>query len=326
MSRAAFILLLALPILAGQMCVAPDLTDDNPDPSTTPDNGSTTTPDPTAKALNGPGFSLEIPAGFTAQTNVTVPTGAAFRAAYGDGQRLIVVSTHDADPDGLYTFECTAIRIQCTQNTDSGDLVLVTTLADPSLAGEDMAGYALLADGGLLCVRVCAGGTLGTEDQAVASAVFGSIALENADGSGLVTAMAAHKDKLLGYTSNGLIILDDLSAWALADDATDAQRAELAAWTAGGPVHIQDTNDGEELVMVGRWSAIPVRSLGLAIKTQLAGYDVNIRRVSFLNGLSQGLPYSNLPAFWKSGDEVLILRDRPYDWLIRTRTWSWLRM
>ncbi|HON65887.1 MAG TPA: hypothetical protein PL151_10495 [Phycisphaerae bacterium] len=317
---------LSLPLLFGQMC---GLSESVPDEITdTPTTDPDVQPPPAqAKTVTGPGFSLIVPPEFTVRSDIESDPQAGFEEYYGSAERLIVIRTETPPPGGPYTFSSACLRIQGGHITDSGDFILSAVKSiSAQRAAESLAAYALLANGDLLCVEVTAGAPLGEQDYEFGVALFRTIILDDTDGRALENRLWQVSPKLLGITSVGLVVLDDWSAWRLTDDATAADKAELGGWARGSAIDIQVAGDHYELLQVGRYIPVPVRSLGLATSTTIAGYDSATRRLMFTNGESKPLLPSRLPTFWQQGDPVLLVRDQSTTWVIWSRTWRWLQL
>jgi hypothetical protein len=324
MKRIGLLGLLVLPLLMGQLCgitepsIEPPPTDE-PDPPPPP-------PPPAAKVVTGPGFTLTLPAGFRLHEDTSVTVRANFVETYVDGEQLVAVYTETPLPDGPYNFECNTVRVQNAQVSDSGDWMLVTRIFNHQSRAENLAAYCLLAGGDLLCVEICPGRALTAEDQDFGAALFRSIVLQDTDGRALEQRMRARSRKLLGRTERGLMVLDDLSAWVISDAAPEAALTEMLTWQRGDPIHIQGLADANDATRVSRWIAVPVRPRGMAVSTTIGNFDPATRNLSFTNGQSKILPYAKLPPVWEPGDEVLIVHDVMGDWLIRVRTWHWMRI
>lgn len=330
MNRIVFLILtVGLPLMVGQMCGPVDPAwqqPDSPSPNDDTDDHGSNTPPPTHKQVVGPGFSLTVPAQFAAYSGAIAPARANHVDAYHDGQRLLLIWTETPVADGFYCFSSAGTCIEQSVASDSGDFVLQAVTGDVFSGAEDLGGYALLANGDLLCTKLCTGRPLTDDDRTLATALFRSINLDDTDGCRLESCMRGSEKRILGYTSEGIIVLADLSVWRLALDAGDDADAELRSWAAGDAVHLQHLGEYHEMLTIGRWHAIPVRDLGLAIKTTIAEYDKSTRQLVLGTGQTRVLPLPKLPAFWAVGDEVLIVRDEGRDWLVRIRTFHSIRL
>lgn len=328
MKRMTGLFLLAFPFLFGQMCgfTEPIPDDQNPPPADG-GNGQEQPPPLPARTVSGPGFSLQIPAGFQ-DFGSQARDVESFAHAYGDGARLIVLSVETPLPGGPHNFSSNTIRIRGAHTTDSGDYVLVAArTAAPGRTAETLAGYALLANGDLLCVDVSGGSPINAQDSAFCLGLLRSVDLAGTDGRALEQRLWANHPKLRGAADLGIAVLDDLTAWMLSDQATSADAGEMDAWAKGSAIHVQVAGERHELMRVGRWMAVPVRSLGVATDTTISDYDPASRRLSFSNGQQRYLPlYSKLPGNWALGDPVLIVRDQATSWLIWSNTMYWMQM
>lgn len=317
------LLLLGLPLVMGQTCgitTDPELSPDPPGSS--PDPPPST---PAPKTVTGPGFSLELPGDFDLSDEAEPPMRTNFAETYANGERLIAISTETPMAQGPYRFHASGVRIRDAQVSDSGDWLLVVSILQWHSGAENLAAYCALANGDLLRVEICTGRALTDEDQDFATTLFRSIVLDDTDGRTLESRIRTASGKLLGHTEQGLMVLDDLTAWIVADEAPATALSELRSWGAGYAIHIQTAAEVNEAMAVGRWIHVPVRSLGIAVRTQIASFDPATRRLSFTNGQSKVLRFAKLPSAWAVGDEVFIVHDQMCDWLIRTRSWHWMR-
>jgi hypothetical protein len=326
-------LIVGLPFMAGQMCGVADPTNSQPQPQDqTGDAGSqagdagSTTPPVSDRLVVGPEFSLSVPGQFNPYSGAIAPARARHVDAYYDGERLLTIWTETPVADGCYRFDATGTCIQEALKSDSGAFVLLAITSEAFSGAEDLAGYALLAGGDLLCVEVCAGRPLTADDRALGTAILQSISLNGTDGRVLEDKIKAHERQLLGCTSEGIIVLDDLSAWRVSDNAADSAAAEIGSWVAGDAVHHQSTGDEHYLLTIGRWTAVPVRDLGLAIQTTIVAYDQPAGKLVLGNGQTRTAPFTALPPVWKMGDEVLMIHDEGHVWLVRPRTWHVIRL
>ena len=330
MNRMRVLLIVAMPVLMGQMCATSadqqsGTQDTSQDQTAADGSGSGDTTTPQATTLTGSGFSVVIPAGYTLDPTFASLVSTSSLKAYIGQDKLIVVSTQTPAAGGPYNFNCSELHIQDGRSTDSGDSLLVAKVSVYPSDAAKLVAYGLLANGDLLAVEICPGRALTAEDQTFGTTVFASIKLDNTDGQALQQKLQAQAPKMLLRTGENLIILDDLSAWALDPSASDEATTEMQSWTSGTAVHTQTAGDEFELMRVGKWLAVPVRSLQSATSTRIASYDQDFHNLTFTNAWSRHLSYK-LPSYFRSGESVYIVKDGLKMWLIEPNNWLAIEM
>jgi hypothetical protein len=316
---------LAVCLCFGQMCGEPTTPDNT---GTTDDSGSVIpsgdnngqdgtagTPEPftTPQTIDGPGFSVTIPVGFSSIADPVVPFPATFLDAYADQSRAILVATQKLSGGGQSQFEGLSFRVQSAQITDTGDFLLIAqVVSDDYTMLDALAAYGLLANGQLLCIELDSPTTTAS-DQLIGFNVFRSIDLEGTDGYTLQERWQASQPKILDQTAQGIVILDDLTAWELPYEPTPEASREFAAWQVGDAVHSQSYGstylEQYELVHVGRWIPIEVGYLGLAVNTSIASLDFEYDKIDLANGDRLYVYPYNIPSNWAPQDDVFVVDD-----------------
>lgn len=305
--------LFALILCSGQMCGTPAPTDTNNDIY---DSGSPVPSTETPKGprlVNGPGFSVTIPADFQ-DYQITPPLlPLTFYAAYTDNYRALVVGAQKVVlGSGQSQMQGFTARVQSAQITDSGDFLLIGHIESNDATMMDvLVAYAFLSNSDLLSVEIDSP-SITTNDQLLGTNLFRTINLADTDGRQLEQLWRTYSPKLIDKTAQGLVVLEDLTAWGLPYSPTPDQTREFTSWQIGDPIHSQSYGSyfkQYELVHVGHWVPTAVQYLGMTVMTSLTKISEDRDEIWLANGDHQLLYPSELPAAWKIGDEMLIVDD-----------------
>ncbi len=184
------------------------------------------------------GFSVTLPSSAEPyDAGLEIP-GATFQASFTDQlDYMYIIYTIDVGSLALFSGDESnrSGRFDGTGRTSSGDFIILATL--PSQYREQYGNYtaaiAELADGQLLCV--------GTDTWNPAkNIVFASIDLVNTDGTSLEDDASEGVPLLAAPTKDGVVVLDDDSAYRVTDPADLRQ---LAGWAVGDAIMAHDASD-----------------------------------------------------------------------------------
>ncbi|MCH8807262.1 MAG: hypothetical protein IH986_14420 [Planctomycetes bacterium] len=263
--------------------------------------------------LEGPGFSLTLPSGLVLKEQDSPHPGVTFWRYYEDTLTLrgIAVGVNKPSGAGVTNLEEVSLRIKGAAQSATGDFLLVSRIAASGFFGvESEAAVGLLADGNVLVVQVASLDLSGV-DELVASSLFTSIDLKDTDGQPLEQRWRETSTTLIAKTSDGLLVLSDLSVWSLFSDKTSAEIAEAASWNAGDSVFSQilSTDSGAELgelVHVGHWRPVEVFKVGVAVDSSIT--EIENGSVALSDG-TDWIVGKSTASGWKVGDQVLRLKD-----------------
>lgn len=323
MKRALCFGILILVLCMGQMCGLVPPANDRDDTANSDPPAQSSGPPNTPTAIHGPSFSISIPAGYEQTTPPPVQIPLTFLDAYTDGRRLILVSVQHLTGATISNPGEFRIRIQGSLITDSGDFVLLAVVEsdDPAVL-DALAGYALLANGDVLCAEIDAA-QIGGFEQLLGLQLFRSIDIQDTDGRPIEEIIRGKTPKLMDKSVDGMIVLDDLTVWGLHDRPTPEEGREFASWQVGDPIHNQSTahpSTGYELVHVGNWKPIRALYFGVATRAQLVNINSEEKTLALSNGKVYTTAPHTPPSTWNTGDEVLVFKDSVWTNVINRTT------
>lgn len=274
--------------------------------------------------LEGPGFSLAMPPGFTLKQQDTPHPGLTYWRYYEDtlGLRGITVGVNKPAAAGPTTLEEVSLRVKGATQSSTGDFLLVARIAASSYFGFESEGaVGLLADGNVLVVQIASFNISGV-DELIATGLFTSIDLKDTDGRPLEQRWRETAPTLVARTADGLSVLSDLSTWSLYSDKTSAEVAEVASWNAGDPVFPQILSNDQgvdrgELVHVGHWRPVEVFKVGVAIDATIA--QIQGGTVGLSDG-SAWIAGTQNTSGWNVGDRLFRVQNGPALTLIHATT------
>jgi hypothetical protein len=263
-----------------------------------------------------PLFTLTIPCGtvLRAEPSSEIPT-ADFESYYFDDQASEFYGVVTVAPESLpiYSTLGTAhtgisLRYDGTMQTSSGDrLVLATGHLQTGLWGKYA--YGLLGDGRMLMVVT-------GKDNPLAGTFIASIDLAGTDGSNIGTAPVQGIPTLLAPAPDGLVVLNDNTAYRVSA-STELQR--LASWQAGATILVHDASlisalSPFFLTNRSEWVSIEADYVGVISQSTIETViDPEFGAVELLlaDGSNWGVAYGDEgeAKAWRAGDQVAVLED-----------------
>ena len=303
-----------------------DTAQDEPNiPSDTGNNDDTTPPSATAQLLEGPGFEVTVPEGFTLLQDEPQHPSYSFWHYYEDayGTIGIAVGVLKGQGGASSNYEDLSMRVKGALLTASEDFLLVCRIKTDDLFGAEIEGVVgRLADGRALVVLMGSTYLTGT-DELLANTVFTSIDLTGTDGYELEQTWIDTTPELLAKTDEDLLVLSDGSVWEVPSSASFADQSEVQAWRVGDHVFPQTVTeyflDQEELIHVGRWRPVDMYFLDFATRSEIAA-QVDEWTIALSDGSRWEFTWA-VPAAWSVGDAVFYVDDWPLgQWLIHAPT------
>lgn len=277
------------------------------------------------RPLEGPGFTLTIPAGFALIQDSTTYPAYSFWHYYADefSDVAIAVGVLPASPGTTSTYENFSMRIKGAVLTAANDFLLTCRMQTDDVFGDEAEGaVGLLADDSVL-VLIVGSNYFSGDDELTAQLLFQSVDLEGVDGRELERRWIETTPQIRVITDNDLIVLSDDSVWELPSTASFPEKSEFNSWRVGDHVFPQMVTeyflDHEELVHVGNWFPIEVDFLDFATESTIAGF-LDEWTITLSDGSSWDFN-SLIPAGWNVGDSVFFVDDQYLgEWLIHEKT------
>jgi len=273
--------------------------------------------------LEGPGFSLSVPSGFSLMEDTTSHPGTLFWRYYEDalGARVIAVQVLKPSPGGVTSLEDVSLRVKGATVTATRDFLLLSRIETGSFPLESEGAIGVLANGNILVVQIASLDIAGLEEL-IGLTLFTSINLEGTDGRELEERWRDGAPRLLAAADNDMIVLSDLSSWSLYADKTSEEVAEVETWSLGDAVfgQIVSSSGGverAELVHVGNWRPVEVYRVGVATDATIAAIQEDAVSLSDETGWVVGV---ELASQWELGDQILRVPDLAAFWLIHAPT------
>jgi len=207
------------------------------------------------------GFSVTLPSSAEPyDVGLEIP-GATFQAVYTDDLHyLYVIYTIDIASLAQFSGDENndSVRFDGTGRTSSGDFILLATMRGQYT--EMTAAMAEVADGQLLCVGIEA-------SNPAKNVVLASIDLVNTDGTPLEDDASDGVPILAAPTKDGVVVLDDDSAYRVTDPAGLRQ---LAGWAVGDAIMAHEASDFYSsadpffLTKIGEYESVAAEYIGTA--------------------------------------------------------------
>lgn len=311
------LLLITLLACCGQMCGGPGTTP-SPDPAN--DGGGSTDP----SLLEGPGFSLTIPQGFTLATDQTTNAGQIFLREYVDdlGSCRLGVLVQTPTAGQTSDIESLRMRIKAAARTATNDFMLVGRLWATDFPFEMEAAVGQLADGNVLIVGVGASSITAAEEM-LSYSLYTSVEMFNTDGTALQGRWQQQSPAMVAKADNDMFVLDDGTTWRLYSDEASDQLAESRAWQISDPVFhqllIQTDVDNGELVHAGRWKPVAAYKAGTSTVSSVVNITGDVVTLSDGTAWVVGLDTASA---WVLGDTVCRVTSNSGNnqWVIHART------
>jgi len=257
--------------------------------------------------LDGPGFSVTIPCGFTRRRNDPVE-GRLYDRVYANTDLLIGVVVLPTQSQGSLPEEFITFQLNGRVTTSTGDFLLNVNAEASGLEGEGAIG--MLANGDFLKVLVV-GTSFDQDIQLVAAGVFLSIDLQDTDGSGYIDFLAADANVLQVRPSDGYIVLEDDSVWFVGTD----DDAVVAFWNDADLVLRRTPDsplDDAMFTSMVSWESVDARLCGTGTQAVVAGInepDFGAREIALVSGaiLESSFADEDKLLFWQVGDPVSVV-------------------